>query len=182
MSIVNRPIPVVPFTAMRRLLTAAALSITLAGCGTAVYTHQIDVTINDPSNRLGLGPAPAVEVSVFDHTMGYSEEWARRTMGVAAPGAPYPGKLSDTATKMFYDSSLPADMSAGLFLPALTKDGAFILEIHPVEGPEQALTLPYRSFVGAAAEVQLLPARVTSKAADKGWTITLAIDVPPAKP
>ena len=163
---------------MRRLLTAAALSLALAGCGTAVYTHKIEVTINDPSNRLGLGPAPAVEVSVFDHTMGYSEEWARKTIGRAAPGAPYAGEVSDTATKTAFDSSLPADMSAGLFLPALTKDGAFILEIRPVEGPEQTATLPYRSFFGGKAEVLPLPARFTSKGADKGWTIKLTVDVP----
>jgi hypothetical protein len=163
-----------------RLLTVVALSIALTGCGTAVYTHKVAVTINDPSNRLGLGAAAAFEVSLFDHTMGYSEEWARRTMGVAAPFAPYPGEVSDTATKMAFDSSLPEDMSAGLFLPALTRDGAFILEIRPVEGPEQVTTLPYRSFSGAAAEVQLLPARFTSKAADKGWTIQLTVDVPPA--
>lgn len=162
---------------MRLPLIAAALSIALAGCGTAVYTHKIEITINDPSNRLGAAP---VEVSVFDHTMGYSEEWARKTMGKAAPGAPYAGEVSDTATKTAFDTSLPADMSAGLFLPALTKDGAFILEIRPVEGPEQAATLPYRSFFGEKADVLPLSARFTSQGADKGWTIKLTIDVPPA--
>lgn len=165
---------------MRRLLTAAVLSIACAGCGTAVYTHKIEITVNDPSNRLGPGP---LEVSVFDDAMGYSEEWARRTIGKAAPGAPHAGEVSDTATKMIYDSSLPANMSAGLFLPAFEKRGAFIMELRPVEGPEQTVYLPYRSFTAATLEedkILPLPARFTSKSADKGWVITMTIDVPPA--
>jgi hypothetical protein len=159
-----------------RLLTVVALSIALSGCGTAVYDHKIEVTINDPSNRLG---PPPLEVSVFDHTMGYSEEWARKTIGRASPGAPYAGAVSDTATKTAFDSSLPANMGAGLFLPALTKEGAFILELHPVEGPEQTATLPFRPFL-SADKVVPLPARFTSRASDKGWTIKLTVDVPPA--
>ena len=165
---------------MRLSLIAAALSIAFAGCGTAAYTHKIEVTINDPSNRLGGKPA---EVSVFDHQNGMSEEWARKTIGTTAPGALYTGEAFATATRMIYDTSPPPPITAGVYLPALQKDGYFRLDITPVEGPEQATTLTYYAFQAPAPEagkIPPVPARFTSKAGEKGWTIHLALDVPPA--
>ena len=136
------------------------------------------VTVNDPSKRL----AAPTEVSVFDHQSGVSEDWARRTIGTSTPGAPYAGETSATDVKMVYDMSPPADVKAGVYVPALEKDGYFILDIKPAEGPEQATTLGYYSFyVPTAADEKILPlaARFTSKSARKGWTIHLTVDVPP---
>ena len=53
------------------LLAAAAL--VFAACGTGVHEHALDVSLSDPSGRLGAGPW---EASVFDGRMGRSEGWA----------------------------------------------------------------------------------------------------------
>jgi hypothetical protein len=166
---------------MRHLWTAAAMSIALAGCGTGVYRHQIEVAVNDPSKRLGAAPA---EVAVFEHHQsGITEDWARRTIGKATPGAPYTGESSATDVKMVYDMSPPASVRAGVFVPGVEPDGYFILNINPVEGLEQATTLPYYSFYAPrASDDKILPlaARFTGRSARKGWTIKLTVDVPPA--
>jgi hypothetical protein len=166
---------------MRQLLPVLLFSIT-AGCGTGVYNHQIEVSLNDPTKRLGDGP---VEVSIFDNVMGYSDEWARRTMGTASAGSPYSGTWSDTATKMVYDRTPPEMIQAGLAVPALQKDGFFVLQMKPVAGSEQTTSLPYKSYRVATAEedkIQPLVARLTGTPSSKGWTLRLVVDVPPAEP
>jgi hypothetical protein len=167
---------------MRSLLPFLLFSIAAAQCGTAVYDHKIEVSINDPSRRLGSAP---IEVSIFDIHRGYSEEWARRTLGTTAPGAPYAGEVGGTATKMIYDRTPPTDLAAGLALPAFENRGYFVLRIGPVDGTEQSTMLDYTSYGVATADeraIPPLPARVRSTTARKGWTIRLTVDVPPAEP
>lgn len=164
---------------MRHLLPFLALAVCTA-CGTGVYNHQIEVTINDPSRRLG--PAP-VEVSIFNKTSGSSEEWARKTMGTAGPGAPYTGTVGATDTKMIFDRTPPAMLDAGLALPALERDGFFVLDIKPVEGVEQTTAMNYRSYGVPTRDedtILPLPAHFRSQGSSKGWTIHLTVDVPPA--
>ncbi len=95
------------------LLLIITATIAHVACGTVVYDHRIDVAIQDPSGRLGPSPIP---VSVFDRTMGSSEEWAQRWIGSTAPGAVYAGKVSATATKMFVPYGVPSE-SARSFVP-----------------------------------------------------------------
>lgn len=161
---------------MRHMLPLL-LFVALTGCGTGVYNHKIDVTINDPAKRLG--PAP-IEMSVFDKN-GYSEDWARRTIGTTEPGKPYNGKAWGTDTKMFYDRTPSATVDAGVFVPSLESNGYFVLQIRPVSGTEQTTLLNYASFGVMTAEedtIAPLPARFSSEAASKGWTIHLIVDVP----
>jgi hypothetical protein len=165
---------------MRKLLAALLLSIIAAGCGTGVYHHRIEISLNDPTKRLGDGP---VEVSIFDNVMGYSDEWARRTMGTASPGTSYSGTVSDTDTKMVYDRTPPERVQAGLAVPALEKGGFFVLHVKPAAGSEVATTLPYKSYLVSTAEedrIQPLTARVTGTPSSKGWTLHVTVDVPPA--
>jgi hypothetical protein len=155
------------------------LFLILSGCGTAVFEHKFEVTLNDPTERLG----PEPEVSIFDNVMGYSDEWARRTMGTAAAGRPYAGRVSATDMKTVFDRTPPAMVQAGLALPALEQEGHFVLQIKPVAGPEQTTEMPYKSYtVPTAAEDQIKPltARFTGTPSSKGWTIRLTVDVPPA--
>src|SRR5262245_58760690 len=117
-----------------RIARAVAFAFALAatGCGTAVFDHRFDVTVNDPCGRLGPGP---VDVSIFDKVMGYSEEWARKTMGTATSARPYSGTVSATATRWITDCcSLPPTVVAGLALPAIQKDGYFVVDIQPEKG------------------------------------------------
>lgn len=154
-------------------------SVPMAACGTAVYDHRIEVTIQDPSGRLG---PPPIAVSVFNKTMGSSEEWAQRWMGNTAPGAPYVGNVDATGTKMAFDSSPPSRVDAGIALPSYEKEGFLVLDVAPVEGPEQSTVLtfvPYGVSSKSAASIIPLPARFRSESSSKGWLIHLTIDVPP---
>lgn len=161
-------------------LLLLAATIALAGCGTAVYDHQIEIAIQDPSGRLG---PPPIAVSVFDKEMGSSEEWAKRWMGTTGPSALYVGKVAATATRMIYDSTPPAHVETGIALPSYAKEGFFVLDINPVEGSELTTVLPFVPYgipsPPAAATVPL-PARFRSEFSGKGWKIHLIIDVPPA--
>ena len=99
------------------------LTLAMAGCGTGVYHNKIEVTINDPSKRLG--PEP-IEVSVFHKNEGDSEEWARKTMGSTGAGKTYSAEVSATDVKsVCYDRTPPTSIGAGLFLPAFEKNGYF---------------------------------------------------------
>jgi hypothetical protein len=158
------------------LTVAALLSI---GCGTAVYDHQFEVVINDPTGRLGSGP---VDISIFDKVMGYSEEWARRTMGVATATKPYVGTVGDTATKWAWDSSLPPSVVAGLAVPAVEKNGYFVVDISPVRGTAKTAALafaPYGSYFPEGNTVAPLAVRYEGEPAGKGWRIRLTVDIPP---
>ena len=160
------------------LLLLAATS-TLTGCGTAVYDHRIEIAIQDPAGRLG---PPPIAVGVFDKDMGSSEEWAGKWMGGTGPGVPYVGKVSATATKMFYDSAPPARVETGIALPSYAKAGYFLLDVNPVEGAEQTTVLtfvPYGTPSPAAVSTVPLPARFSSEFSGKGWLIHLTVDVPP---
>ena len=166
---------------MKKLMVLVLFALVSTACGTAVYEHRFEVAVNDPQNRLG---PPPVDVSIFDSSMGRSEEWARKTIGRSSPGQPYIGQTSSTAAKMVYDSSLPASVTAGLFLPGLEKAGFFMLSVATADGPERATTLKYASFNVPTAEedkIQPLTARFSSVPAKKGWTIRLTVDVPAAE-
>jgi hypothetical protein len=166
---------------MRSCLPVMLLTLAIAGCGTGVYNNKIEVTINDPSKRLG--PEP-IEVSVFHKNYGDSEEWARKTIGTTGAGTTYSAEVSETDVKMIYDRTPPTSIGAGVFLPAFEKNGYFVLEVRPVAGAEQSTLMNYRSFLVPTAEeykIQPLPARLTSTGSSKGWTIKMIVDVPASK-
>lgn len=163
------------------MLPVWVFTIVSAACGTGVYDHKIEVTINDPSKRLG---PPPIEVSIFDKN-GNSADWARKTIGTTEPGKPYSGKTWGTDTKMFYDRTPSMFVDAGFFLPALEKNGYFVLQIRPVSGTEQTTAMNYASYGVPTKEedrIAPLPAHFRSEAARKGWTIHLIVDVPPGDP
>jgi hypothetical protein len=159
------------------LLLTLATAASTAACGTAVFEHHVTVAIVDPAGRLGDGP---IEVSLFDHRMGSSEEWARRTIGVSTSSAPYAGRVSATATKMVLDTSLPADVAAGLAIPAYETRGYFLLDLRPQAGTDDVSLafVPYGAYVPEGDAVAPLRARITSEPGDRGWRISLTVHIP----
>lgn len=156
---------------------AVCATVAVAACGTASFEHRFEVVLNDPSSRLGAGP----EVSIFDYKMGRSEEWARRTIGVATASKPYSGAVGDQAVQWGWDWHLPPDVEAGLAIPALEKNGYFVVNL-AAPGAAQATTLafvPYSSDYPEGLQVKPLAARYQADPADKGWRITLTVDIPP---
>jgi hypothetical protein len=171
-----------------RLAPAIALAAALlsAACGTAVYTHQFEVTVNDPSGRLGAGP---VDVSIFDKYAGYSETWAQQTMGVATASKPYAGTVNDQSTRWAWDSSLPPRVDVGLAVPAVEKNGYFVVDMTLASGQPGAGTARFARWDAFSPEtdssVPPLPVRYEGEPArtrsngNRGWLIRLTVDVPP---
>jgi hypothetical protein len=121
-------------------------------------------------------------VSIFDKVMGYSEEWARRTMGVATAAAPYSGEVTTMPTKWIWDSTLPPRVVAGLAVPGIERNGYFVMDIEAARGPARKATLPfapYGEYFPEGNQVTPLPVRIESEPAGKGWRIRLTVEVPP---
>jgi hypothetical protein len=164
---------------MSLLFVVSSLGL-VSACGTATFDHIVKVSIVDPSRRLG---SPPIEVGIFNKTSGQSEEWARRTMGVAGPAKPYTGTVWATDTKTLFDSSLPEHVEMGLSLPAYEGTGYFIVSLQPVPGVDQRATAsfaPYGDyFAQVGSKVMPLPLRVRSEKGEQGWNIDMTIEVPP---
>src|SRR5262245_34542499 len=67
-------------------IAAVAILATSSACGTSVYSNPIIIRVEDSAQRLGVD---SVRVSAFDRHMGYSEDWAAKTMRVATTRTPY---------------------------------------------------------------------------------------------
>jgi hypothetical protein len=152
----------------------------VSGCGTGVFVHRFEIAVSDPAGRLGSFP---IEVGIFDHTMGRSEEWARKTAGTAAPGAPYLGEHRSVESKMVLDSSPATRVAVSVWLPAYEKAGFFQLILEPRAGAEETITLPFVPWGDAYPEgrkVLPLSAIVRSEAGDGAWIFHITLEVPPA--
>jgi hypothetical protein len=161
-----------------RLLCAAFALLLLSGCGTGVFTHRFEIAIADPSGRLGAAP---IEISLFDRTMGASEEWARKTIGTAAPGSPFMGSYESVETKMMFDSSPARQVAVAVWLPAYEKAGYFSFVLEPIAGVEQQVTLPFApwaDFYPEGNKVVPIPASVRSEARDGAWLFHVTLDIP----
>jgi hypothetical protein len=164
---------------MRQLIPVLALA-TLSACGHAIFSHSIELTLEDPSGRLKGEP---LELSLFD-TYGYTEEFARQTAGSTAPGRlPYAAVVAGSDQKMFYDTTPGRDVQANLALFLLEPRGYFNLHLVPVAGTEQTTKLPYQSYLVKTRDedkIQPLIGRYRSEPSRKGWKIHLTVEVPPA--
>lgn len=136
--------------------------------------------MNDASGRIG---PPPHEVSVFDGRMGHSAEWAERTMGTAAPGAPFRTTFS-TVDTVTVGVSRPAKVDLWLYLPGLDRRGFYYLHLEPAARPAGEAALAFSPFgdSGPGEEVPGLTVRWSAAPAPKGWRIGLRIEVPPAPP
>lgn len=166
----------------RRLLRPGLLAsaLALASCGTGVHKHAVELTVHDPSGRLGPGPW---ELAVFDGRMGRSEEWARKKMGTAAPGAPWRTSFS-TVDTVTLGTARPAKVDLWLYVPAIERRGFFQLRLEPRARPTALVEGAFGSFGEAvpAAGAPKLAVRYAARAAEKGWHLELTLEVPGEPP
>jgi hypothetical protein len=154
----------------RRLL---AVLVLCQGCGTAVYTHKIDITVTRD------GAPVENRVAIFDHSMGYSREWAERSLGVSRPAQPYAGSFSSTATVTLVDRKLPSTLDIAFALPEVSPDGYYLLIMQlPAEGGRegQARFVRFDEYFPAATAASL-PVKYVSMPEDKGWRVRLDIQI-----
>lgn len=174
-----RPDPRASSTAVwRSIAILVLLALTMTGCGTAVVENRFAVTLDDPSGVLGADP---VAVSVFDPGMGASDEWARRSIGVVAPGQPYTTSFNTTTTRVLGDSSPPERVELGLALPDWRPSGHFGAAFTPVDGQTQTVTAPFVGYFGydptEDGEVEPVDLSITSRAGDLTWEMAVQVRI-----
>lgn len=154
------------------------LMMLLGACGTGVFTLQFTVSLNDP---VGLAGAPPTRVSVFDPLMGDTSDWAGKSMGTTAPGAPYVGSFQTTDTKMVFDSSPPNEVEAGLYLPSYNAKGYFRFRFSPIAGQQQQVKpgfAPWSDNYPQGKSVVAPILRILSTPTDKGWSFEVVVEMP----
>ena len=67
-----------------------------------------------------------MQVSVFDNRMGDTQDWAEKNLGSRPPGSPYRATVFATDTKFVGDTSPPAEVRAGLYLPQFDDSGYYV--------------------------------------------------------
>ena len=155
----------------------AALSLLLlAACGTHVFEHVVEIHIDDPSHRLG----ETVQVSVFDHSMGYSSEWALRDMRTITTTTPYIGRWSTADTVAVGNSGPRPTLDLSFSLPQLSRDGYFFVRLEPVEGETKHGTAAFTSYGSYFPDQRgpSVPVRYVARRGKNGWHITLTADIP----
>lgn len=154
---------------MRHTLLAA-LFLFAAACGTVVDETEVVVTVEPASS------AP-VEVSIFDHQMGYSRDWAHKTMAATSAAKPYTTSYSTTRTAMVTGPKRAPKLEMSLAVPRLSDDGYYLFA---VELPSESETEGKASFVeyGSYFPEQgapMIPIRYRSESTTKGWRVFLTV-------
>lgn len=162
---------------MRRLVFLAALLLCQA-CGTAVYNHRIDVRVLTRE-----GAPLETRVSIFDHLMGYSREWAERGAGVSTPSQPYSGTFSSTATVTIVDHKLPPTLDIAFVLPEVSPGGYYLLSAQlPAEsGREGKAGFVRFDEYSPEANAPSLNVKYFSSPQDKGWRVRLDVQIDRSK-
>jgi len=148
-----------------RLVIAVVLGLgLLSGCGTKSFSDSYAVAVDSPQR-----------VSIFDSMMGESAEWAEKTMGPAAPGAPYTTQVSNLTTKMIFDNSLAPSIRVGLYLPAVTQEGYYAIGMNSVVAGSQTYEAP---FIPWFSETPVdprppLPIAMEISEGPNGWVINM---------
>lgn len=157
----------------------SALALTTASCGTALITNEFSATVVDPGKRLPAGPT---QISIFDSSMGQSDEWARKSMGSTSPGYPYTTSFTTTGTKFVGDNSPSAQVTAGLSIPQFQAKGYFSIQLTPVDGQAVILQAPFIGYYDYSAAtdgaVKPLPVTVTAKSGNLSWQLTVVAAIP----
>jgi hypothetical protein len=136
--------------------------------------------VDDPQGRLG---APPIEVSIFDHSMGYGREFAMRNRGVTAPGAPYRETYSSADVGTF-GSGPPASLRLAFVIPTLSEEGYWLAALEPRQGKEkvsQAAFVRFNEYF-PAPEAPLVPVRYNAEGTRDGWVIRMVIAVGAGQP
>lgn len=156
-------------------MAAAVLS---TACGTAVFHHRIEVSVSDPSGRLG---TPPVQVSVFDRQSGYSQAWAEQFLGNTSPSRPHVQEIGSTAVKMVWDRSLSEELVANIAVPAFNPDGSYLLIVKPRNGQSGTVAARFVEFDSyfPAEGADSLTVHYRADAESEGWRLHVTLEIPP---
>ena len=170
--------------AMRTVIHHAAAVVVLAlltGCGTAVVQHEVSITFNDPTKRLGPPPWP---ISVDDDLDTYDGREVDPG-SAATPNTPYRGKYSVTRGAAIGVSGRSNAEELGLIIPALGggwwKTVILVLEDGSCRGYARHSPLG-DLFPESTAETLMIRGTAQPIPRANGWRFDVTIDIPPAPP
>ena len=154
----------------RRHRFLAPLLLALLGCGTAVFHHTVELAaLNGPAH---------VEVAVFDHTMGYSREWAHQHLG-ASPRTDtfetYPAVTLGTA-----HTAKPVELAVAI--PELTDEGYFLVDVNQPEheSAARARFTRYGEYFPDEGGPSI-PIVVTAALTNGEWRVRVTVDLVKAR-
>jgi hypothetical protein len=153
-----------------RVALLAALGLAFAGCGTAVFHHTVELSaLNGP---------PRVEVAVFDHTMGYSREWAHQHLGPS----PHTGTFDTHPAVSAATAHVAHPINVALAIPELTDDGYFLLDVAELshESAQLARFTRYGAYF-PDDDAPTIPVTVTSAADGGAWNVHATVDLVAAR-
>ncbi|MBC8086913.1 MAG: hypothetical protein H7Z40_06580 [Phycisphaerae bacterium] len=155
---------------------AASLFATSA-CGTALYKHEVQIIVDDPTGRLGSAP---LEVSVFDSRMGTTKEFARKTVGVSSAAAPYTRNFSTTAGVLVGSEPRPDSLEFSVSVPAIIERGFFVLRVKPGVSLSGDATAGYllHSESEPAGDGPTLQFHYSATPLPDGWALQIRLKVP----
>lgn len=139
-----------------------------------MYDHQIDVRVVSRE-----GTPVQHRVSIFDHSMGYSREWAERAIGVSTPAQPYSGKVSSTATVTLLNHPLPPRLDIAFELPEVSADGYYLMSVDlPAEsGRDGKAAFVHFDEYFPEANAPTLSVKYVSSPLNKGWRVRLDVQI-----
>lgn len=168
---------------LREWLFVLVLAGAGAACGTVVIEHDVQLTINDPTGRLG---PPPWEVAVNAPSPLYSGsvDWALDANGgQASPGAPYSAAFSHTRAVAGLGVPHEQEVEIAIVLPALRDDGWWGGRLQILEDRRVRGHVRFAAWGSLFAEEgsESLPTRGTATPRDEGsWRLELTIEIPAA--
>ena len=149
------------------VLLAVLAAVVLSSCGTGTFDAHYRVGVADG--------VTGVPVSMFDSTMGDTQDWAERTLGIASPAQPYEATITAVETRMVTDSGPSPTLSAGLYLPTLHTEGWYVVAFTPQDGVEQDVSATFVPWDPPGTPQPPLPLRVRATAEDSAWTVEISL-------
>lgn len=154
----------------RKPLLVMAVVLALAGCGTGTFDSTYRVSVEDPAGAQG-----AVAVSMFDPSMGDTQEWAEKSLGTASPGRPYEATITAVESRLLLDGGPSQAVEAGLYLPELNPNGWYRVAFEPVDGAHQQVQAMFVPWEVPGTPAPAIDLRILPESDDSAWIVDLTV-------
>ena len=149
-------------------LLVMTVVLALAGCGTGTFDSTYRVSVEDPTGAV-------VAVSVFDSSMGDTQDWAEKSLGTASPERPYEATMSAVESRLVLDGGPSKTVEAGLYLPELNPDGWYRVAFEPVDGAQQGVKAPFVPWEVPGNPAPAIDLRILPESDGSAWILDLTV-------
>lgn len=154
---------------MKISIVLSIVLLVLSSCGTKVFNNRISV------NFSGNSPANGI-VSVFDYQIGKDRDWIIKQGKSLDRNQKLSFSYSSLKTVMIFDSSLPTQISFGLFIQPISDDGFFAIQTEGKEVKDLDMKATFIPFYGKEATKKIdLTAKYSLSQSSEGWSLEINI-------